>query len=294
MGTHAIRHFLSVFFWLALAAALPAAPVTLTIKDWTGRGFAPDLVSYTIDLPADGGKALRVLEADGASLPVQVTPGEQGKATLSFVASVPPNGSATYTVRTDGQGPAATPAVSSTRDGDALVLANQLLAVKVPAPREKTFDQPVAANTLPAPMLAFRGANAPSTGLGAGAWHGAGVLLLKRPVKKFSVTQTADGPVYSEIRYRLDYAGGGYYQAVVRVTDRAPFALVREEFDLGVDADTDFWQLDSRERLAAGRLRAHVGRRAGYVTRGLSEPGSGCADGHLRSHGRLGLSRRCG
>lgn len=37
------------------ASPLPAAePQTIALKDWTGRGFAPDLVNYTI--PADGAR----------------------------------------------------------------------------------------------------------------------------------------------------------------------------------------------------------------------------------------------
>lgn len=219
------------------AAPLPAAePQTIALKDWTGRGFAPDLVNYTIAAPADGGKSLRVLDADGKPVPLQVTPGEKGQATLSFVGAIPPGSNSTYTLRTDGQGPAATSAVSATKDGEALVLANQQLAVKVPAPMDKTFDRPVAADTLPAPILAFRGPD--------GQWKGEGRLLSKRAVKKFSVTQTTNGPVFAEIRYRLEYDGGGWYESTISVTDRAPFAQVREEYDLGVEADTDFWQLD--------------------------------------------------
>ena len=78
---------------LFAASPLPAAePQTTTIKDWTGRGFAPDLVDYTIDAPKDGGRNLRVLDVEGKPVPVQVTPGEKGEATLSFVASVAPGG----------------------------------------------------------------------------------------------------------------------------------------------------------------------------------------------------------
>ena len=216
--------------------ALGAEPQTITIKDRTGRGFPPDLVNYTIEAPPDGGKSLRLSDADGKPMPVQVTPVEKGKATLSFVAAVPPGGSTDYTLRTDGSGPVAPAAVSTTRDGGALVLANQLLAVKVPTPMAKSFEQPIAADTLPAPILAFRGPG--------GAWRGAGTMQHKRPVKKLTVTQTASGPVFAEVRYRLDYAEGGWYEATVRVTDRAPFARVREAYDLGINADTDHWQLD--------------------------------------------------
>jgi len=31
-----------------VAPLMAAEPQTLTLKDWTGRGFAPDLVNYTI------------------------------------------------------------------------------------------------------------------------------------------------------------------------------------------------------------------------------------------------------
>jgi hypothetical protein len=218
----------------ATMTASAAETLVITIRDWTGRGFAPDLVNYAIAASKDGGKNLRIVDGDGKPLPVQVTPGENSKATLSFVAAVAPNATATYTVRRDG--PAAPPAVSANKDGDTLVLANQQVAVKVPGQQEKTFATPVAADTLPAPILAFRGPD--------GQWKGAAALLLKRPVKKFTVVQTAGGPVFVETRYRLDYAEGGWYEATVRVTDRAPFARVDESFDLGTEANAHFWRLD--------------------------------------------------
>ena len=209
-----------------------AEPQSITLKDWTGRGFAPDLVNYTID----AGRAPRVFDADGKSLPVQVTPGEKGKATLSFVAALPANGTSVYTVRTDGQGAPAPAAVSATREGDVLVLANQQLAVKVPAPLEKTYGQPIPADKLPAPVLAFRGPD--------GAWRGAGSIVHQQPVKSVHITQTANGPVFTEVRYRLDYEGGGFYAATIRVTDQLPFAQVTEEYDLGVSTNAHYWQLD--------------------------------------------------
>ncbi|MCX7935772.1 MAG: hypothetical protein N3A66_11005, partial [Planctomycetota bacterium] len=218
--------------FLAADAAFAAEPLTISLKDWTGRGFPPDLVNYTIEMPKDSGKNLRVLDAAGKMVPVQVMPAKDGTATLAFVAEIAPGGTSTYTLRNNGQGPAAPAAVSATRDGEVLVLANQSLAIKTPAPQEKSFEPPIAADSLPAPLLAFRGPD--------GIWKGEGKILHKRPVKKFAVAQGADGPVFVEIRYRLDYAEGGYYQATIRVIDRLPFALVREEYDLGLETDTDF------------------------------------------------------
>ncbi len=237
----------SSLFLAGLLAAFAAAPVALegkdtrriVLKDWTGgRGFAPDLVNYTIDMPADGGRSLRLFDGEGVPLPVQVTPAGQGKATLSFVAEVPAKTNMNYWLHTDGQGTVAVPAVSVVKEGETLTLTNQLLAVKVPAAQEKTFDKPVTADTLPSPILAFRGADK--------TWKGEGKLLSKRPVKKFTVARTAEGPVFCAIRYRLDYEGGGWYEATVRVTDRSPLAEVREEYDLGqvAEKNAEFWQLD--------------------------------------------------
>ena len=93
--------------FLLAASGRAAEPQAVTIRDVTGRGFAADLVNYTIDAPADGGGSLRVVDADGKPLPVQVTPGEQGKATLSFVAAVPAGGTSAYTIQSGAAGPAA-------------------------------------------------------------------------------------------------------------------------------------------------------------------------------------------
>jgi hypothetical protein len=228
-----MRHTLALV--LSGCCLCAAEPQTVSITDWTGRGFAPDLVGYDIAAPADAGR-LRVLDAAGASLPWQLTPGAAGRATLHFIGAVPLGGTASWTIRSDGQGATAKPAVSVSADGGNLVLANDQLAVRVPGVQEKTFAQPVAADTLPAPVLAFRGPD--------GAWRGAGSILSKRLVKKLSVAQTATGPVFVETRYRLDWAEGGFLEARVRVTERAPFAQVSEDYELGAAANAHYWQLD--------------------------------------------------
>ena len=215
---------------------LAAAPRSVTIRDWTGRGFAPDLVHYTIETPDIDPADFRVVNAEGTSLPVQITPSEDGQTTVSFVARVPANETATYTFRTDGQAPAADHAVSWATIGKTLVLSNQKLAVKVPRTREQTFDEPVPASDLPAPILAFR-----ETG---GSWRGSGSIQHDRKVNRFTVRRTAEGPVFVRVVYRLEYADGSFYEARIRVTDRLPFAHVTEEYDLGVESNAHYWQLD--------------------------------------------------
>lgn len=247
---------------LVFAVATPArsGEQALTLKDWTGRGFAPDLVNYTLPMPADGGRSMRVLAADGTSIPVQITPADSTNSTqadsrlrhdatarqakLSFVAEIPAGGVSSYTVRNDGKDPVPSPGVTVAAEKDSLVLANQKLAIRVPAPRDQTFDKPVTAKTLPAPLLAFRGPDGgPSTMLGTG-WRGEGAMASRREVRRIQVLQLAQGPVFAEVRYRLEYEGGGYYQATLRVTDRSPLADITEEYDLGKLDGSDSWVLN--------------------------------------------------
>ncbi len=229
-----------VMFLLWSASVAHADPgQTITIKDWTGRGFPPDLVNYDVAIPSGGAKSINVVDAAGNAVPSQVTATTGGRATLSFVTDLPANGQVTFTVRTDGKGDTGKPGTTAQIDGESLVLANAMLGVRVPKPKEMKFATPVPASSLPAPVLAFRGPD--------GAWRGRGTINHDRPVSAMRVTQTASGPVYHETVYRLEYQSGGYYQATVRVTDRLPFARVSEEFDLGVDKTANTWRLNLSE-----------------------------------------------
>ena len=63
------------------ATAHAAEPQTLTIKDWTGRGFAPDVVTYEVD--GAQAKKVRVVDSAGQPMPVQVTQTKKGPLLLS-------------------------------------------------------------------------------------------------------------------------------------------------------------------------------------------------------------------
>ncbi|MCL1857233.1 MAG: hypothetical protein FWF84_06325, partial [Kiritimatiellaeota bacterium] len=47
-----------------------------------------------------------------------------------------------------------------------------------------------------------------------------------------------------ETLYRVEYAEGGFYEAIIRVADQVPFALVTERYDVGEDSRDDFWTLN--------------------------------------------------
>lgn len=227
---------LSVLLLCGVAALLPAqaAERTIQLRDYTNRGFAPDLVQYTVKRA--GAERLRVYAPQFTEIPVQIVPSDDpGKALLSFVTALPANGTVTYTVRDDGPG-AMPPAKHLTTDGDTQILHNALFAVRMPGTVEKRFNPPVAANTLPAPIIGFCSGNSP--------WLGSGRMLCTRPVTAFRVKTVADGPVFAEVRYELDFANGGYYHANIRVIDLVPLAKITEEYDQHMLDGTDYWELN--------------------------------------------------
>jgi len=67
---------------LAVGTAAYAGERTITIRDWTGRGYAPEVIGY--DVPAAGAEELRVTGPDGEPLPVQVAPGAAKVAGMGF------------------------------------------------------------------------------------------------------------------------------------------------------------------------------------------------------------------
>ncbi len=220
------------------AAVVSAAEREITIRDYTGWGYAPDLVQYSIARPGGGGESLRLVGPDGNPVAIQVTPpAAKGQpATLSFVAELPPSNSITYRLRDDGQGGQGVSTLKVAPAGKDLELTTAVLGLRVPVPFEKTYDPPVAANTLPAPVLAFRN--------GSGPWLGESRILCTRPVKAARVRQIAAGPVFAAIRYELEFANGGYYHADIRVADGVPLAQVTEEYDLKELNGRDYWELD--------------------------------------------------
>jgi hypothetical protein len=178
-----------------VSTATYAGERTVAIRDWTGRGFAPEVIGY--DVPVAGAEKLRVAGPYGKALPVQLATGAaKDRAILLFPADLPRDATVAYKVSNAGEVGPAEAGVKA--DGDALVLWNALLAVRVPKPQERNG---VACKDLPAPILAFQSAG--------GAWRGVGKVVGEAKAEAFRVIQAAAGPVRAEVRYEIDYAGGG-------------------------------------------------------------------------------------
>lgn len=212
--------------WAILLLAVVSAPVfagekVISITDFGGRGFPPDLVTYSVD--ASNAKKLRVFDADGKPVASQ-TSVEANAATLSFVAEIAPGGTTKFTVRDDEAGEIPAGVRVEERDG-VIEISNALLSVRVPAKTDKTLDVPMESSGVPAPIVSFRSADGP--------WRGGAKLVSTRKIKRFQCGLASRGPASATAQYQIDFDGGGFYRATVEVIDRVPLVKVREEFDAG-------------------------------------------------------------
>ncbi len=244
---------------LLLTTSLFAAD--LTIRDYTGRGFAPDLVEYALPEPPAPDVFFNVVQG-GQAIPSQILV-RDGNATLAFVTDLPPNGTRVFRVerKTGRIDPRGGVQINS---GDAIELSTALLGVRLPPLTDRTFAPPRPANELPAPILAFRSGTHP--------WAGASRLLTERPVTSWRTEMTQVGPVVMEYRYELKWAGGGYYRATIRVIDGVPVVKISEEFDLNKLDGTDFWELDLAAGWQPDTMEIASTNGNGGVDRGREEP----------------------
>jgi len=220
---------------LALSAYAGAAEQSLSIKDYTWRGFAPDLVQYRVETDAAKAKSLRVFDGSGTAVPSQWEADASGKGgTIGFVTALPLDATVTNVVKDTG-GPTVPGKLVVTPGKERTVLATALLSVNVPGAADRVFAKPVKANTLPAPILSFTSSGSPE--------RGASAIFSERLVKRLRTWISAQGPVYADAWYEITWAEGGFYRCRVRVIDGVPIARVMEEFDLGKFDGSDGWEL---------------------------------------------------
>lgn len=259
-----------VFCGLICTGWVGAAEKTLKIHDYTGRGFAPDLVRYRLTGEGLAGKNLSLFDSTGKLIPLQFSNPEDGEGKiLSFVAEVAPNAEATYEIRDSG-GRKTDAGVRVNADKKAIVMSNDLLSLRLPSERKMTFDPAVPARKLQAPILSFRS--------GKSKPLGSSKILTERNVRAMRVELTSSGPVYAEIVYELEWHGGGYYRAQIRVVHRVPVVKVVEEYDLGSLDGSDFWELRLAEGWSPDRMEvARTHGNGSGIDKGKVKPLAGLA-----------------
>lgn len=193
----------------------------ITLTDFGLRPWGPELVHYTLDTGKFVPGTLAITGPEGKPVPFQIEDG-----VLAFVAGVPQGGSATYTLQksaTDRSTENSTLKVTKTADG--LELANELLAVRVPAAGEKSYPEPVAAAQVPAPLLQWKAAGQ--------EWIGGTRFATGRKVSAAAFKMVRQGPACVEYEARYTFSPKGAYVMRLSLSPGMPLAHITEEFDMG-------------------------------------------------------------
>jgi len=248
-----------------LVQNLIAVEKKIKITDFSGRGFAPDLVQYKLDINKNLLASLRLLDDKKNQMPVQFSQNASNSSiTMSFVAEVLPDGTSVYTLDNKGK-PAAKPAINIQKKSKIIEISNNLLSIKVPSVQKTEYKLPVSASTLPAPILGFKS--------GKSVWLGKSKILTEHKVKSFSVELREKGPVYAEVVYQINWAEGGFYKATMQVIDRVPIVKIREEFDLKKLDGKDFWELQLAANWSPDRMEtARTYANGSGVDKGSNKP----------------------
>lgn len=217
---------------LLAASAAGAAERTFTVREPFGLAWGPDRLTYDIEFAEADITPRNIAMHDEAGQPVAVQLSDiefwpdgvsVKRARVSFMASLEPDRTATWTLTTDG---AAAPAESSVRaavNGETIELSNALTGIRLVG-GQNTYDEPVGGDQLPPPIQGVR--------LPDGRWIGSGRWETDVACTGYSAEITADGPVFVQAKIRYDFADGRFYAATVELNAGQDLAVVTEEFNL--------------------------------------------------------------
>jgi len=180
-----------------------------------------------VRLPVTGTKGSEyVVRTGGKEIPCQLD--EENR--IWVLTSLDGGAKAEYAVEKGTPTKSKSP-VSVKRQGDAYVLSNSKMSVRVPA---------TGSGRPPCPITAVK---VGGKRVGAGVWH------TKRKLKKFTTAVLGDGPVFAKVRLRYDFEGTAglhkdtpaFAEVDVTVFPNQNHAVIEEshEMDRG-----DYWEFD--------------------------------------------------
>ena len=227
---------------LVVVGALPltAAPLakTITITDYIGVAWTNELVHEPFAFAPGalkGGATARVAIGTTA-IPSQISDvvrhddGSIKSMNVWFMATVPADGTVTFTITPGQPGAVATGATARTT-ADTIALTTS-----APNPvgirllnTAKSYDWPIPAAQAPGPIQGLL--------LPSGRITGSGILEVPFNVRSIQSEVTATGPLFVEakIRYGFDT---GYWIFTARVVQGSPLILISEELDNGWNDET--------------------------------------------------------
>lgn len=209
----------------------------VAIEDFTGHNWPPQLVQYRMAWAPGTAHPDSVRAQDEAGQPlatqlsevVKHPDGSLASALVGWIASVPANTTARYSVAVQAPGAyraAPQPATDlQITQGENLELVTSRLGLRLPL-TPLTTDAP-RLDAIPGPILAVQGRS--------GRWLGRGWLELPGGVTQITPELRAAGPVYAD--YRVTYEGpAGRYLVDVRLVAGSEVALVSEQYDTAAGA----------------------------------------------------------
>lgn len=229
-----LRGALSLLLLPAVFAVAEAAVTrTFTIAEPVGLAWGPDRVTYAVEFPQGEvvPQGLRLTGPAGEPVAVQltgITLWPDGRtvrtAELSFVASLAPDETRTWTLQA-GRDSVLQPRTDlrAAEREDYLELRTDQVGLRLPVGTQ-TFATPVAAEEVPAPLLALR--------LRDGEWIGRGWWQTTRPCRGYQVQLLERGPVFARVALRYDFTDATSYEATVELTAGQDLAVVSESFNL--------------------------------------------------------------
>lgn len=223
--------------WIVVFAACcvieqAAAARTFTIREPFGLAWGPDRVSYRVEFPKGAAvpDGLSLRDRRGNPVAVQLSdtilwPDKKTvrSAVLSFMATLEPDEVGQWTL-VHGVVPVAPPRsdLVVVESADAIELSTSKVAIRLPS-GAKTFETPVPAGQLPAPILGVR--------IG-GQWVGRGWWQTERPCVGYSAKLQAKGPVFARVALQYEFVDKTFYKATIELAAGQDVAVVSEEFNL--------------------------------------------------------------
>ena len=234
---------------LTLGCVLAAATQQIHLKEYLGRTWTDELVSYPLDAELAKAEGLAVTDAAGTSVPFQVKDGR-----IYLLVTLPADGELTFTIAPGNAEFPVDRMASAEQTVEHLVLDSGVMAVRLPLAFADYFAG-TPADRVPGPMQGIR--------LGKGPWIGRSWLDAPLKVTGAKTTVTATGPLFAEATVDYTFEGEKHYRLSARVIVGQSTAIIDETMDLNpggkytlltyddhADASTwEWWSLADSEHL---------------------------------------------
>ena len=217
---------------LFLPGSAVAAERSFTIEEPFGVNWGPDRVSYVVEF--EKGKAvpdgIGLKDGQGRPVAVQLSDVELWpdqtlrRATLSLMVTLNPNEKAAWSLIAGAARVDQLRSDLAVRQTPVFIeLSNSSTGIRLVAGK-RTFQRPVAAEQVPAPIQGVR--------LPGGRWIGKGWWQTDVKCTGYCAEVVEAGPVFARATIRYDFEGDRSYAATVELSAGQDLAVVTEEFNL--------------------------------------------------------------